>query len=72
MFSKKKVLTIVLLLISFSSAVHTQNIKKLKLDGLKIYTEKELYSQLRLNRFEEGKISLAEVINSIEKFYKQY
>ncbi len=71
MLNKKKVLTIILLLVSASSSVHSQNIKKLKLDGLKIYTEKELYSQLRLNRFEEGKISVAEVINSIEKFYKQ-
>lgn len=71
MFNKKKILLIILLLIYTSSALLSRNIKKIKLNGLKVYSEKELYTQLELNRFEEGKISLAEVIISIEKFYKQ-
>jgi len=58
-------------IILFSSVLYpAAESKRLTLKGLKIFSEKELYAHLELNRFEEGKISLAEVIDSIEKFYK--
>lgn len=68
---KKKVFPLAVLLLFVSSALYPEQGKKLTIRGLRIFSEKELYSQLQLNRFEEGKIPLAEVITSIEKFYRK-
>jgi len=70
MLSKKKFLLLIILLLFVSSTLHSQHGKKLTIKGLRIFSEKELFSQLQLNRFEEGKIPLEEVITSIEKFYR--
>ncbi|PKL19047.1 MAG: hypothetical protein CVV49_02890 [Spirochaetae bacterium HGW-Spirochaetae-5] len=67
----KKILLITLILLFVSSAVHPRQGKKLTVKGLKIFTEEELFTKLHLSRFEEGKKPLAEVISSIEKFYRQ-
>ncbi|HNX23373.1 MAG TPA: hypothetical protein PKG60_04955 [Spirochaetota bacterium] len=71
MYIKKKLFLITLSLIFAASSLHAGHGKKLKIKGVRIFSENELYSQLQLNRFEEGKIPLAEVIISIKKFYRQ-
>jgi hemolysin activation/secretion protein len=70
MLIKKKLCFLTLSLILVASTLHSEHGKKLTIKGLKLFSEKELYSHLQLNRFEEGKIPLAQVIISIEKFYK--
>jgi len=69
LFNKKNLLLIFSFLF-FSSALYPQQYKKLTIKGVRIYSEKELYSNLQLERFEEKKIPLAEVISLIENFYK--
>jgi len=71
MLIKKKFLLLIILLNIISTPLFAQHEKKLTINGLRIFSGEELYSQLQLNRFEEGKIPLAEVISSIEKYYKQ-
>lgn len=62
----------VVLIFIFSSLLHPAvHEKKLILKGLKIFSENELFTKLELKKFEEGKISLAEAIDLIEKFYKE-
>ncbi len=71
MFIKKKFFLFALFLIFFSSALYPQQSKKLTIKGLRVFSEEELFKQLQLKRFEEGKKPLAEVITLIEKFYKK-
>lgn len=63
-------LPVVLVLTVISSPLYSRYDKTLTIKGLKIFSEEEIYSQLQLNRFELGIISLEDVINSIEKFYR--
>ena len=67
---KKIFLTIIILILTIS-AIHGQTVKKLTISGLRIFTENELYSNLDLKRFDEGKISLSQAIDEIENFYKE-
>jgi len=70
MLIKRNICLLALSLIFISSTLSSQNNKRLVIKGLKVYSEKQIYSLLLLDRFEKGKKPLAEVINSIEKFYK--
>jgi len=71
MFNVKKIFLLIIILIFSIAAVHGQTVKKLTIRGLRIFTEDEIYSQLNLNRFDEGKIDIAQVISEIENFYKE-
>jgi hypothetical protein len=68
---RQTIYLLILFVILISSPLSSKNSKKLTIKGLKIYSEEEIYSELQLKRFEEGKKPLAEVISSIEKFYKK-
>ncbi len=71
MLIRKKFFIFAVLLIFLSSDLYPQQSKKLTIKGLRIFSESELFSRLQLKRFEDGKIPLAEVVISIEKFYKK-
>jgi len=71
MFVKKSLFLFTLILLFVTSSLDALQSKKLTIKGLKIFTEEELFSKLQLNRFEDGKKPLAEVITSIEKYYKK-
>ncbi len=68
---KQTISLLILFIILISAPLSSKDNKKLTLKGLKLFTDEEIYSKLQLNRFEEGKKPLAEVISSIEKFYKK-
>lgn len=68
---KNRFLLSTLLLIIISSPLHSQSNKKLTIKGLRVFSEQEVYSQLQLKRYEDGKIPLNKVITSIEKFYRE-
>jgi hypothetical protein len=68
--NKVKPFIITLLLITISSSIYSQNNKVLKIRGTNIFEESELFDLLNLKRFQNGRMSLAEVTTSIEKFYK--
>ncbi len=70
MFINKYSIFYLLIVILCSSTIYPQPAKKLIIKGLKIFPESELYLQLHLERFEEGKINVSDVVTSIEKFYK--
>jgi len=53
------------------TAIHGQTAKKLAIQGLRVFTEDELYSHLNLKRFDDGEISISHVIYEIENFYKE-
>jgi len=61
---------ITLPVIIFSSFLYARDTKKLKIKGTFIFEKSELFDLLNLRRFEEVKMSLAEVTTSIENFYK--
>jgi len=71
MLIKNRYFLSILLLIIFSSPAYSQYNKKLTIQGIRLFPEKEVYSQLQLNRYEKGEIPLSEVITLIEKFYKE-
>lgn len=68
---KHTIYLLILFFIFISSPLSSKGSKELTIKGLKFYSEEEIYAKLHLKRFEEGKIPLAEVIGSIEKFYKK-
>ncbi len=67
-FQKRFFLLILILL--FTSPLLSQHKNKLTIKGLRLFTDQELYSELHLDRYEQGKINLSRVISSIENFYR--
>lgn len=67
---QNRFIAILLILLFTSSPLLSQHKKKLTITGLRLFTEAELYSELHLDRYEKGKITLNGVISSIENFYR--
>lgn len=65
---KFAILYLIIVIFLFSSSSYS-NHRFLEISGLKIYSEEQLYTLLRLDRFERGAMTSQDVINAIISFY---
>ncbi|MCP4132982.1 MAG: hypothetical protein GY754_18600 [bacterium] len=62
-------ISLLILLLTLPSSLFAAK-RTLSISGLRIYSEEALFNNLKLNRYESGKLSVRDVVDAIEGFYE--